>query len=70
MSKISQPTKASVRAWLQQRQRNQVPPPDIAQIRREMGWEPIKRLSESETNFGLDNVVFQPASTANGSTSH
>lgn len=32
------PCKHSIRAWMQHRQRQQAPLPDIAQIRRELGW--------------------------------
>lgn len=37
---MDSPTKYSVRAWLQLRQRQQAPLPGIAQIRRELGWSP------------------------------
>jgi hypothetical protein len=34
----NQPTKESVRKWLRQRQARREPPPDIAEIRRELRW--------------------------------
>lgn len=52
MDKFIQPSKASVRDWLQRRQRNHVPPPDIAQIRRELGWALIAPISKAERNPG------------------
>lgn len=52
MHKFIQPSKASVRDWLQQRQRNHVAPPDIAQIRRELGWELIVPISTADVNQG------------------
>jgi hypothetical protein len=39
---MDSPTKYSVRAWMQHRQRQQAPLPDIAQIRRELGWNPAR----------------------------
>ena len=52
MDKFIQPSKASVRDWLQQRQRNQVALPDITQIRRELGWELIVPISTADVNQG------------------
>jgi hypothetical protein len=34
----NQPTKESIRNWLRQRQTRREPPPDIAEIRRELRW--------------------------------
>jgi hypothetical protein len=33
------PTKEEIRRYMQQRQAQRLPPPDMAQIRRELGWE-------------------------------
>jgi hypothetical protein len=44
MNKPLQPTKESVRNWL--RTRAERPPPDPAQIRRELGWELVKPVQE------------------------
>ena len=44
MDKLTQPSKEKVRDWLQHRRLKNDPPPDIAQIRRELGWgfvEPV-----------------------------
>jgi hypothetical protein len=39
------PTKEEVRRYMQRRQAEHLPPPDIKQIRRELGWElnPVPR---------------------------
>ena len=42
MNKQNQPTKESVRAWLRAEIALRRPPPDPQQIRRELGWELIK----------------------------
>ncbi|QYF92525.1 hypothetical protein KY495_17505 [Massilia sp. PAMC28688] len=46
MNKPQQPTKESVRNWLRTRAERRCPPPDPAQIRRELGWELIKPVPE------------------------
>lgn len=33
------PTKEEIRRYMQERQAKRLPPPDMAQIRRELGWE-------------------------------
>ncbi len=38
MSESSLPSKEQVRDWMAQRQAAHKPPPDIKQIRRELGW--------------------------------
>jgi hypothetical protein len=38
MEKIIQPSKQCIREWLRHRQLKNGPPPDLAQIRRELGW--------------------------------
>jgi hypothetical protein len=43
MDRINQPSKEHVREWLRERQTGHTPPPDAAQIRRELGW----KLTES-----------------------
>ncbi len=42
MTKFQQPSKEVVRTWLRARIEQRRPPPDPAQIRRELGWELIK----------------------------
>jgi hypothetical protein len=42
MNLLKQPTKAEVRAWLYRRQAAHQPLPDMAQIRRALGWSFIK----------------------------
>ena len=42
MTTQKQPTKESIRAWLRTEIAQRRPPPDPAQIRRELGWEMIK----------------------------
>lgn len=39
MDQRGRPCKEAVRAWLRARRQANAPPPDIAQIRRELGWE-------------------------------
>ncbi len=39
MDSTKQPSKESVRAWLQQEILQRRPPPDPKQIRRELGWD-------------------------------
>ncbi|CAN5408351.1 hypothetical protein BH11PSE11_BH11PSE11_00020 [soil metagenome] len=43
MNRIDQPSKQQVREWLSQRREAHTPPPDIAQIRRELGWNLIPK---------------------------
>jgi hypothetical protein len=42
MTKFQQPSKECVRMWLRARIEQRRPPPDAAQIRRELGWELIR----------------------------
>jgi hypothetical protein len=42
MTKFQQPSKESVRKWLRARIEQRRPPPDPAQIRRELGWDLLK----------------------------
>lgn len=42
MDQIKQPSKESVRQWLQTRLAERLPPPDLQQIRRELGWDLIR----------------------------
>ncbi len=42
MSTMNYPTKQQVRDWLSLRQAQHKPPPDIKQIRRELGWDLLK----------------------------
>ena len=46
MTKFHQPSKESVRNWLRARVEQRRPPPDAAQIRRELGWDLLKAGSE------------------------
>ncbi len=48
MTKFQQPSKESVRNWLRARVEQRRPPPDPAQIRRELGWELVKASSRCE----------------------
>lgn len=41
MQKFVQPTKEQVRDWFRQRRLEAGPPPAIAQMRRELGWNPL-----------------------------
>ncbi len=41
MSKIQHPSKEQVRNFLKQRQIGHTPPPDIKEIRRQLGWDLI-----------------------------
>ncbi|WP_426107069.1 hypothetical protein [Massilia sp. TSP1-1-2] len=46
MTKFQQPSKESVRKWLRARIEQRRPPPDAAQIRRELGWGQVKMACE------------------------
>lgn len=48
MDQIKQPSKESVRQWMQTRRAERLPPPDLKQIRRELGWD-LVRLDKGET---------------------
>jgi hypothetical protein len=43
----SQPTKESVRAWLQERQKCRQPPPSIDAIRRKVGWQTTHTMADA-----------------------
>jgi hypothetical protein len=43
------PTKEQVREYMQQRQAEHKPPPDMKQIRRQLGWE-LSALYREEIN--------------------
>lgn len=45
MQQVSQPGKEQVREWLQQRRASPLPPPNLEQIRRELGWALPKQPS-------------------------
>ena len=40
---IKQPTKQEVRDWLKHEVAKQRPPPDLKQIRRELGWDLLQK---------------------------
>ena len=42
MDQKKQPSKEDVRQWLQNKLAERRPPPDPAQIRRELGWDMVK----------------------------
>lgn len=42
MAKLHHPTKEQVRNWMNHRHTDHHPLPDIKQIRRELGWGPVK----------------------------
>lgn len=42
MQQSKQPSKESIRQWLQQQIDERRPPPDPKQIRRELGWELVR----------------------------
>ena len=42
----NQPSKERIRAWLQQRWQDHEPPPDMEQIRRQLGWTQPKHARE------------------------
>ena len=44
MNVLKQPTKGEIREWLYQRQVERKPLPDMAQIKRELGWNLIRPL--------------------------
>jgi hypothetical protein len=47
MDRINQPSKEQMREWLRERQAEHTPPPDAAQIRRELGWKLTESTRES-----------------------
>lgn len=44
-SRPTQPTKEQTRAYLQERQRANTPPPSIEEIRRQLGWGLVTPLA-------------------------
>ena len=42
MAQFSQPTKHEIRAYLKQRIESRKPPPDMKEIRRNLGWQLIE----------------------------
>jgi len=42
MDRSKQPSKETVRQWLQKQVEERRPPPDAKQIRRELGWDMLK----------------------------
>lgn len=50
MSQSEYPNKEMVRAWLKNEVAMHRPPPDIKQIRRELGWELVPNPSKSKTD--------------------
>lgn len=47
MNMIKKPSKEEIRVWLQQRRFKAAPPPDIEQIRLELGWDMASAASPS-----------------------
>jgi hypothetical protein len=43
---IKSPTKEVVRRYMQQRQADHCPPPDMKQIRRQLGWDLLEAKRE------------------------
>lgn len=43
----NQPTKERIRAWLQQRWLKHEPPPEMDQIRRQLGWTQPKSAQDA-----------------------
>jgi hypothetical protein len=41
MDQPHQPSKEQVRSYMEQRQREHAPPPDLKRIRQELGWDLI-----------------------------
>lgn len=46
MEQLKQPSKEAVRQWLKNKLEARRPPPDPAQIRRELGWDLLKASAE------------------------
>lgn len=46
MSQLKQPTKQDVRDWLQHEVAEHRAPPDLKQIRRELGWDLLQKDSQ------------------------
>ena len=49
MDKQKQPSKESVRHWLRTEIAQRRPPPDPIQIRRELGWDLVRRENADST---------------------
>jgi hypothetical protein len=47
MAQFTQPSKQDVRAYLKQRIESRKPPPDMKEIRRNLGWELIEMARNS-----------------------
>lgn len=43
-----QPSKEAVRSYMEQRQREHAPPPDMKRIRQELGWDLIAAEREEQ----------------------
>jgi hypothetical protein len=44
MAQFSQPTKQEIRAYLEKRVESRKPLPDMKEIRRHLGWEPVETV--------------------------
>lgn len=49
MSRFAYPSKEVVREWLRHEIALHRPPPDIKQIRRELGWDLVQRNKDPES---------------------
>ena len=52
MSPVPYPSKETVRAWLKHELEQRRPPPDIKQIRRELGWDLVQACSDFSAGAG------------------
>ncbi len=53
-------SKELVRAWLKRRLENREPPPELDQIRREVGWDDTGKKMEKELDKGKQELVLRP----------
>lgn len=51
---MEKPTKEQVRNWQEQRVKDHKPPPDIKQIRRELGWDLVEMERKEKEHRNLN----------------
>lgn len=56
MSQSEYPNKELVRAWLKNEVAMHRPPPDIKQIRRELGWDLVQEVGRFNTSKQVDRL--------------
>lgn len=49
MNMLHMPSKEQIRAYLAQRQSEHRPPPDLVEIRRQLGWDLVRESRQADT---------------------